>query len=125
MDKPDPQTNPSQSGDEVLTELRELGRNLRQMLETAWQSDERKKLQQELESGLQELTSNLSQTAQEFSASPTGQTLKHDLYDLNERIRSGEVEAKLRSEFLTALRAANSSLKQTTKPAPPEPPVEE
>jgi hypothetical protein len=118
---PSDEPSPKPSG-EVLDELRELGRNLRALLQSAWESDERKKLQGEIETGLNELFSNLSQAAQDFSASPTGQTLKSDIEDLSQRIKTGEVETKVRAEVLNALRAANEGLKNASTPKPPPPP---
>ncbi len=122
-------TNPSsagsptgKTGSEVLDELRELGLNLRSLLQSAWESDERKKLQGEIETGLNDLYNTLHQAAKDFSEGPTGQTLKSDLEDLGQRIRSGEVETKVRSEVLSALRAANEGLKKTSTSKTPPPP---
>ena len=109
------------AGSDVLDELRELGRNLSSLLQSAWESDERKKLQSELESGLNDVYNSLRQAAKEFSEGPTGQTLKTDLEDLGQRIRSGEVEVKVRSEVLNALRAANEELKKASTKTPPPP----
>jgi hypothetical protein len=96
---------------DILDELRELGLNLRNLLQSAWESSERKKFQQEIETGVNDLYANLSQAVKDFSNSPAGQNLKSDLEDLGERIRSGEVETKVRTEVVSALRAANESLK--------------
>ena len=113
--KPKSETNPTDPNQtsEILEEMRELGRNLRSLLQSAWESDERKKLQEEIEYGLNDLHSSLSQAAKDFSESSTGQALKSDLEDLGERIRTGEIETKVRSEVVTALRAANDGLKKT------------
>ena len=118
--KSQPGTNPvdEKKSGEILDELRELGENLRSLLRSAWESDERKKMQQEIEIGLSDLHVNLSQAVQEFSESPTGKTLKSDLEDLEERIRTGEVEAKIRAEVVSALHAANEGLKNTTQKDP-------
>ena len=117
------ETPPSGSGQsgEIVTELRELGQNLRTLLQTAWESAERKKLQTEIETGLNDLFSNLKQATKDYNESPSGQALKSDLEDLGQRIRSGELETKVRNEVLNALRAANTGLKESTtsKPAAP------
>ena len=100
---------------EILDELRELGENLRSLLQSAWESDERRKMQQEIETGLNDLYTSLSQAVKEFSDSPTGQNLKSDLEDLEERFRTGEVETKIRAEVISALHAANEGLKNTAQ----------
>jgi hypothetical protein len=120
MDNPEqPKSTPSSN--ELIDELHNLGNNLKELLQTAWRSEERKKTQKEIETGLDELAKTLSQAANEFSQSPTGQTLKADLQDLQQRIQTGEVETKVRTEVVSALRAANEGLKKaTTGVKPPE-----
>jgi hypothetical protein len=111
-------TGKTPSGD-VLEELRELGRNLRTIVQSVWESEERKKLEHDLETGLNEVYNSLSKATQDFAESPTGKTLKSDIEDLGQRIRSGEVETQVREEILSALRAANDGLRKAvaSKPA--------
>jgi len=59
------------SYDELGDELRALGANLRAMLQAAWESDERRRAQQEIETGLEDLARTLRSAGQEFSASST------------------------------------------------------
>ena len=106
-----PTPNETHAND-IVAELRELGRNLQALLRASWESEERKKVQTELQAGLNDLGKSLSQAATEFQESPAGQTLKADLEDLHQRIQSGEVESKVRSEVLSALRLANEGLKK-------------
>jgi len=103
------------ASNEILDELREMGKNLREALQSAWDSEERKKLQKEIEEGLSEVSSSLNQAASDFKNSPAGQTLKSDVADFQERVRTGEVESKVRSEILDALRIVNSELKKVGK----------
>lgn len=102
-------------GGEILNELREMGKNLRDALQTAWDSEERKKLQKEIEEGLSEVSSSLSQVVTEFKESPTGQSIKDDVADLQERVRTGELETKVRTEILDALRVVNTELRKVSK----------
>lgn len=121
-DQNTPETpNPS----ELLDELRALGNNLRGLLNSAWASEERRRLQQELEAGLSDLKTTLNQAANEFQNSPTGQTIKEDITDFNQRLRTGEVEATVRREVLGALRLANDGLKKAADHLnnPPPPPT--
>ena len=97
---------------ELADELRALGQNLQAALKSAWESEERKKLQTEIESGLSDLARTLNQAAKDFGESPAGQTLKSDVQDFQERVRTGEVEQKVRSELLGALRAVNTELQK-------------
>lgn len=112
------------SADDIGEQLKELGKNLREALHTAWESDERRKLQQEIEAGLTNLRDSLNEAANDFSTSKAGQNLKEDVQDFKERWRSGEVGSKVRSEITEALRTVNNELQKATRknPPPPAPP---
>ena len=96
---------------ELADELRNLGHNLKGILQAAWESEERHKLQKEIQAGLAEL----QKTVADFSASPSGQRLKAEVQDLGERVRGGHVETQLRNDLLTALRAINAELEKASK----------
>jgi hypothetical protein len=95
-------------------ELRALGENLIATLREAWGSPERQRLQSEIETGLADLGTSLKKAAADLETSPTGQRLKADIDDFGERVRTGEVESKLRTELLEALRAVNRELEKAT-----------
>ena len=103
----------------ISDELNELGKNLREALHAAWQSDERKKVQKEIEVGLANLGASLSKAAEDFSNSPAGQNLKEDVKDMQERWRSGEMGKKARSELMDVLHKVNDELQKATR-KPPE-----
>jgi len=113
--------------DDIGEQLNELGKNLRESLRTAWESDDRRKLQQEIEFGLTNLRDSLNQAASDFTNSQAGQNLKEDVKDLHERWQTGEVGSKVRSEIADALRTVNKELQKTyqkSQPPPPEKPQE-
>lgn len=112
----DENPQPSQpESNEILDELREMGRILRDALQGAWDSAERKQVQQDIEEGLAEVRVSLGQAFQEFKETPTGQTIQTEVADFKERVRAGEVEAKARSEVLHALRVINAELRKVGK----------
>ena len=111
----DQNTPVSPEPNDLLDELHTLGDNLRAMIASAWGSTERRRLQQDLEEGLTDIKSSLNQAASDFQSSPTGQTIKEELSDLNERLRTGEVESAVRREVLNALRMANEGLKKASE----------
>jgi hypothetical protein len=120
MSESNPNENKSPN-DDIGDQLNELGKNLRDALRTAWESDERRKLQQEIEVGLANLGDSLSQAAKEFSNSPTGQNLKEDVKDMHERWQTGEVGTKVRSEITEALRTVNKELQKAYQKNQPPP----
>jgi hypothetical protein len=105
--------NPQSEGN-LSDEFRALGENLIKALHSVWESPERKKLQQEIEDGLNQLATTLKSEASTFNESPTGQQLKSDFEDLRQRVRSGEAEAKAREELLKALKLINTELDKIT-----------
>ena len=120
MTTDNPDENKTQN-DNIGDQLNELGRNLRQMLQSAWESEERQKLQQEIEVGLTNLGESLSEAAKDFSDSPTGQSLKEDVKDIQERWRTGEMRSKVHNDIMDALRKVNSELQKATQKNPPPP----
>lgn len=103
---------------DIAGEFRELGKNLQSLIRSVWESDERKKFQEELQEGLSELGSMVNETASELRNSQTGQRLKDDVEDFRQRVRSGEVENKVREEILSALRIVNSELEKVSSRKP-------
>ncbi len=103
------ESNPG-GGTNLADELSALGKNLIDVLRAAWDRPERQKLQQEIESGISELGSTLRKEAQSVSGSQVGQRIKAEVDDFGERVRSGQVETKVREELLNALQTINLEL---------------
>jgi len=120
MTADDPNENKTQHNT-ISEQLNELGRNLRQVLQSAWESEERQKMQQEIEVGLANLGESLSEAAKDFSNSPTGKSLKADVKDIQERWQSGEMQSKVHNDIMDALRKVNTELQKATQKNPPPP----
>lgn len=107
-------TSNEPSQEKLADEFRQLGKNLTDVLRAAWESQERKQLQQEIESGLRDLGAAFKKETEGFRESPTGQRVKSEFDDVRERVRSGEAESRLRADLLAALRAANQALQRAS-----------
>lgn len=105
--------NPEKPHD-IADEFRLLGENLVQALRSAWESPERQKLQDEIETGLNQFAATIKQEADSFQQSQTGQQLKSDLEDLRQRVESGEAVDKARDELVKVLKAINAELEKFT-----------
>ena len=119
------ETNPNDNkstNNTISDQLNELGKNLREALHTAWSSEERRKLQQDIEEGMASLGASLSQAAKDFSNTPTGKTISEDVKDLQERWKSGEVSSKVHTEVVDTLRRVNDELQKASRKNPPPPP---
>jgi gas vesicle protein len=106
------QTEPRKEN--LSEEFRNLGENLVGLLRAVWETPERQDLQQEIESGISELSKTVKTEVDSFSESPTGQRLKSDMEAVNEKIRSGETQEKIRNELLQALKTINDELKKAS-----------
>jgi hypothetical protein len=105
------ETTPPPEND-LTSEFRTLGNNLKSILKSIWESEETQKLKREVQEGLTELGRVTNETAEEFVQGETGQRLKSEAEDLQQRIRSGEVETKARRELLKVLRVVNAELEK-------------
>lgn len=108
-------TDEPNSSDNLADEFRNLGHNLLNIVQTAWDSPERKRLQEEILSGLDEAGSAIKREADQFREGPTGQQLKNDVERLGEQLRSSETQEKVRQEVLSALRTLNSELQKVAE----------
>lgn len=102
---------PREEGD-LAEEFRQLGKNLVDTLRMAWDSPERKKLQNEIESGLVDVAAALKKEADELGASASGQQIKEEIDDLRRRWENGETETKARQELKNVIRLANNELQK-------------
>lgn len=95
---------------ELSDELHALGENLRSVFQAAWDSDDRRRLQQEIESGIGDLADSLGKAARDFAESEAGKQMKRDARQFGERVRTGEVESKVRQDLTAILRKMNEEL---------------
>lgn len=105
----------------LVDEFRQLGKNLVDLLHSAWDSPERQKLQQDIREGINNLGDNLRQEVDNFQQSPSGQRLKTEVEDINSRLKSGELEQKIRREIADALKSVNSELQRWLEQQPKKP----
>jgi hypothetical protein len=106
----------TKSQGDVSDEWQNLGQNLKDIFQGAWESDERLKLQESIEAGLEDFASSVNKAVEEFKESPTGQQLKSDVADFQEKVKSGEVEGRAREELAVVLRSINAELEKVSKP---------
>ncbi len=114
---PDP--NNKFTTDDLASEFKQLGDNLKKVFVGAWESEQRKNLQEDIGQGLAELGDSLKRTAEEIQGSETGRRVVSEAEDLRERVRSGEVEEKIRSDLQSLLHKLNEELEKVIPAQPP------
>lgn len=100
----------NENGGSIREEFQNLGENLKMAFTSAWESEERQKLQGEIEAGMRDLGTAMNEMADDIRTSETGQKIRQEVDDFGERVRSGEVESKVRAEIHKALQALNTEL---------------
>lgn len=111
----------NQENKSINDELRHLGENLRKIVNSAWEIEERKKLEEDLAQELNELNDSLQRSINEFSQSRTGQRIAENLEELNSMIQDEKVEEKVRSGAINLLQKIRSwSDKKTSKSENPD-----
>ena len=109
-DSPDPK--PDVSAEDLASEFHNLGANLKRFFVNAWESEQRKTIQSEIEAGLNDVGDTLKTTANEFQESETGQRIITEAEDFRDRVRDGDVEQKVRSDLTNLLQKLNSELEK-------------
>jgi hypothetical protein len=103
-----------QPKNDLRDEFRNLGENLKQLFDSAWESEGRQKLQQDLRDGLKEIGVAIEGLAEDVRTSDIGENIRKEANEFGERVRSGEVEEKAREGILNALQALNTELQKAT-----------
>lgn len=103
------------SSADVSAGFQNLGQNLKEIFQNAWPSEDRQKLQQDIESSLADFAVSINKAVEDYKESPSGQRLKSDVEDFHMRVKSGEVEGKAREELASVLQKINSELEKVSE----------
>ncbi len=100
------------SEEKLSDDFKQLGENLAEMLRAAWDRPERKAIQSEIQSGLNELGQALNKTVNDFSESDVGQKVKTEVGEIRAKVQGGEVEDAIRADVQSALKSVNGELEK-------------
>ena len=103
-------TEENKTNSEIKDAFKDLGKNLKKAVNSAWDSEERTHVQEQIEYGFSDLGSALETFVQDVSNTDAGQKLKDGVEDFGERLRSGEVEQKAKAELVKAIDYLNEQL---------------
>ncbi|MBN1230504.1 MAG: hypothetical protein JXA19_01425 [Anaerolineales bacterium] len=105
----DDQFDPNEE-DDLRSAFRDLGNTLHGLVKNAWESEERLRLQNEIEEGINEMRNSFREAYSGFVESEKGQQIKQDVVDFNQRVKSGEFESKVKQEINKIVRAINQEI---------------
>ena len=110
----DSATGYSASGDELVNELGRLGRKLMEVLETAWNSDQRHQIEQDLRSGLSNVADSLEAGLKDFGEQERTKEFigKAETVadNVGEKVRTSEAANELAKGLATGLHALADQL---------------
>ncbi len=127
------------SEESLREQFETLGRNLVEALRTAWEAPESRRAREEVITGLNDLGTTLKREAENLAAHPVAQKVQKNVGEVGEKLRTPEVQEKVRKEMIGALQTVNTELQKvidrwsaapaTTKtgaeaPAPEQPGVQ-
>lgn len=99
-----------QSTDEIASELNRLADAFARAARTAWNSEQRRQLEGDLQRGLRRLVDNVEEALKRFSKSEQGQDLREEAERAVERVRSSKVTDDMREGLVKGLRAAATEM---------------
>jgi soluble cytochrome b562 len=114
---------------DIAAEFQKLGRQFAETLQTAWDSEERKRVEKEVREGMQSFVNEVDQVIREVKASDKTEKIKSEAEELKTRVESTDIAARARQGFVQGLRWLSEGLgelaNQFTPPAKGEDVAEE
>lgn len=106
---------------DVSDALRDLGRQFAETLQAAWNSQERKEFEQEVQEGVRRFADEVNRVFKEAKESPTTQKVKDEAKEVRVKVESGEIGRKARSGLVEGLQWMSQELARLAEQfSPPE-----
>lgn len=101
---------PKSEAPDLAAEFADLGKKFREAFSTAWESEERQKLQNEITDGLERLSKELNQAAQNVRESDVGKKVGESVKQVRQDVESGKVADEIRKGMISTLRGLGAAL---------------
>ena len=99
-----------QSEYDLGAEFTELGEQFRRVFKAAWESQERKDIQDEIRDGLNNLAEEINKAAKNVRDTDTAQKVESNLKNVRADVQSGKVADDMRGGLAKALRGLRDAL---------------
>lgn len=106
----DPAAKAETSAPSISQELQNLGRQFAATLESAWNSQERQRVEQELREGLNHFADEVSKVATDVSSSPAAKKVKEEATEIKGKVETSDWGRKSRSIFAQGLARLSDEL---------------
>lgn len=106
---------------DVTAELRKLGRQMADTLQSAWNSEERQRFEKEVREGMRSFADEVDKAIQEVRTSEATEKVRTEVTQVTEKVQTSEAGQKARVSFAKSLQWLSEELGSlATKFTPPE-----
>lgn len=98
------------AGKELIDELTRLGHKFAEVVEVAWHSEQRKKIEEDLRTGLERLADSLETGIKRASETKEAQELRTKAEDVADKVRTSKVAGELGEALAQGLRSLSEQL---------------
>jgi uncharacterized coiled-coil DUF342 family protein len=103
-------TEEPQKGDQLVDELQSLGQQLVTAVKALWDSEDSRKLRQEIGDGFVELGHQLDEAIKSAQESEAAQEFKESVKETVDKARESDVAGKVQQNLVTGLQKLNAEL---------------
>lgn len=96
--------------EDIVAEFAALGRNFAEAIKTAWNSEERYRLQSELKDGLNKFAEEVNEAMSSLRKTEASQKVGEGVQQAASEVKSGRVADEVRKGTVTVLREISSAL---------------
>lgn len=112
-------------GHDVAAEFQKLGHQLGETLQSAWESEERKRIEKEVREGVQSFVAEVDKVLQDVRTSESTGKLREDAAGAKAKVEESEIGQKAREGIVEGLRWLSEGLNELAiKFTPPEKPAD-
>lgn len=88
---------------DVTAELKDLGRQFAETIKTAWNSEERQKLEREIREGITSFVGEVDKVIREAKDSPTAERVREEATQVKTKVESSDIGRKTRGGIVQGL----------------------
>jgi hypothetical protein len=115
-----------EQGYDIASEFQHLGQQLGETLQSAWESDERKRIEKEVREGVHSFVAEIDKVLQDVRTSDSTSKLREEASDAKAKVEESEIGQKARAGIVEGLRWLSEGLNElAVKFTPPEKPADE
>lgn len=104
-----------EAGKELIDELTNLGHKFVEVVEVAWNSEQRKKIEEDLRSGLVTVAGSLEDGFKRVSSSKEAQEAVNAAEDVAEKVRTSKLAVELSGALAQGLRALSEQMEKLSQ----------